>query len=343
MPIIYLLRYLKSLFKKQRIFGALGLTLSLVVLCSLLVFFFEIGKNPNIKSFGDILWWSIVTISTVGYGDIAPVTVGGRITSVFMMLFGIGFLATLMGSIVSVLIEFNERRTKGMASFNFKQHFVICGWYPKTEELILEIKGDKRYQDKEVIIIDDKLEQLPEEYKHVYFVKGRATDPEVLQRANVKECYSAIILARNPEDPRSDYETVSTVLTIERIERKVFTCAELVDTKNKKLLEDAYCDAIIDIGSLTGKIIIQSILDPGVNDVVSELVSTREGQQYYLVDLPKKYANKEYKIICHDLIDKGVNVFGIRRKDKVLVNPAITTKLEDEDKVYVISKEVPRI
>lgn len=61
-------------------------------------------------NFGDALWWSIVTIATVGYGDIAPTTVWGRIIAGIIMLAGIGFLGVLTGTISSYFLSKREKK-----------------------------------------------------------------------------------------------------------------------------------------------------------------------------------------------------------------------------------------
>jgi voltage-gated potassium channel len=71
--------------------------------------------------FADGVWWAIVTASTVGYGDIAPTTVGGRLIAVMLMLSGVGLVSTLAASITAyfvgheenvALIELNEKTTR---------------------------------------------------------------------------------------------------------------------------------------------------------------------------------------------------------------------------------------
>lgn len=65
--------------------------------------------NPSFDSFGDALWWSLVTLSTVGYGDIAPTTTGGRIGAVVLMLVGIAFLGTVAATLASLFVDVDEQ------------------------------------------------------------------------------------------------------------------------------------------------------------------------------------------------------------------------------------------
>lgn len=66
-------------------------------------YLFEFGNNPNVHSFGDAIWWAIVTSTTIGYGDIYPTTTGGRVVAVIVMFIGIAALGTFIASIESLL------------------------------------------------------------------------------------------------------------------------------------------------------------------------------------------------------------------------------------------------
>lgn len=69
---------------------------------------FEKGVNPNVHNLWDSFWWSIVTATTIGYGDIYPQTTGGRITAIFLMMFGIGSLGVLTANVANTLIKQNK-------------------------------------------------------------------------------------------------------------------------------------------------------------------------------------------------------------------------------------------
>ena len=76
-----------------------------MVIASILVLTFEAASaDSNIKTGGEALWWTIVTLTTVGYGDFFPVTTGGRITAVFVMFMGVGIIGALASILASFLV-----------------------------------------------------------------------------------------------------------------------------------------------------------------------------------------------------------------------------------------------
>lgn len=83
------------------------LCITTVVILTTAVAFFtaEVTINPQVHTFFDAVWWAVTTVSTVGYGDIIPMTVEGRIIAMFLMLFGVGLLGSFAGVIGSHLIE----------------------------------------------------------------------------------------------------------------------------------------------------------------------------------------------------------------------------------------------
>ena len=87
----------------------LTLAMLVLVLSSVFVLQFESkSADANITSGGDALWWAVVTITTVGYGDFYPVTPGGRLVGVFVMFTGVGIIASMASILASVLIPTPE-------------------------------------------------------------------------------------------------------------------------------------------------------------------------------------------------------------------------------------------
>lgn len=85
------------------------------------VVFFEAGM----ESFGDALWWSLVTTTTVGYGDISPESTGGRILAGFLMIVGIGFLGMVTGSVATYFVDRLGKNENKAATITEEQiHFI---------------------------------------------------------------------------------------------------------------------------------------------------------------------------------------------------------------------------
>ena len=69
-----------------------------VLVGSFAFFIFEVEKNESVGTFFDSVWWSVVTLTSLGYGDIYPVTVAGRIVGIFLMFFGVILIGVIAGS-----------------------------------------------------------------------------------------------------------------------------------------------------------------------------------------------------------------------------------------------------
>jgi voltage-gated potassium channel len=99
------LRRTRALFTHRGLHFVLLAVLAIVFACSALVLSFEAhAKGSNIHSFADALWWAIVTVTTVGYGDKYPVTAGGRGVAAVLMVVGIGLIGVLTATVASYFV-----------------------------------------------------------------------------------------------------------------------------------------------------------------------------------------------------------------------------------------------
>jgi voltage-gated potassium channel len=111
------------------------LTILVLTTASVLVLQFE-SQSPeaNIHSGGDALWYSIVTITTVGYGDFYPVTTGGRITATFIMFMGVGIIGALASILASLLV--------GGSSEPEEEEAPVAAPAPTVEQELAGIKSE---------------------------------------------------------------------------------------------------------------------------------------------------------------------------------------------------------
>ena len=107
------------------------------ILAALIFFIFLFGylfyvSEPDVRDFGDGIWWALVTITTVGYGDITPVTTLGRIVASSLMLLGLGLIATITAIVSAKFIQ------------NFVDHHTNDDVLEKLDEMQLELDDIKK-------------------------------------------------------------------------------------------------------------------------------------------------------------------------------------------------------
>ena len=94
---------------KEEIVLFLALTAVILYVAAVGIYYFENEAQPEaFKSVFHSLWWAIATLTTVGYGDVYPITVGGRIFTVFVVLIGLGIVAVPAGLVASALSKARE-------------------------------------------------------------------------------------------------------------------------------------------------------------------------------------------------------------------------------------------
>lgn len=133
--------YQKRFVRNELQYAAVIVT-TILLFSSYGIFFFERQANPEISSVGDAMWWSIVTVTTVGYGDKVPVTPMGKVIGVILMFTGIGLIGVLSGTIASYLLRgFRAERKEDVADA-LKILKLRRAKGEVTEEQYLEIKKD---------------------------------------------------------------------------------------------------------------------------------------------------------------------------------------------------------
>jgi voltage-gated potassium channel len=107
--------------------------IGLIIIAATVVASVEGGENASIKSFPDALWWAVVTITTVGYGDMVPVTAAGRAMGFILMLGGIAFFSGVTANLASYLIKGSESEKRALSQ--------LTGEVEKLRQEVVKLRG----------------------------------------------------------------------------------------------------------------------------------------------------------------------------------------------------------
>ena len=306
--------------------------------------FFEGAVDPEL-SWNDAIWWSIVTMTTVGYGDYFPTTAYGRyLVAIPVMFVGIGILGYLLSVTATALIESRSKELKGMTNLHVEYHVLVVNFQSdgRNLEIVKELREDSKTKDLAIVLVDDHLDELPPELGKlgVRFVKGNPSRESVLRRACVDKARYAIVLAPEVDQVRSDDHTLAAVLTIESINPNIFTVAECLDPERVELMRRAGCDSVVCVSGLASSFLVQEVCDPGMHSVVNELMSNKFGQQVYIVPV-EQMQNWEFSELQAHLSQKGYLVLGVQRGSEALLNPRNAYKIEASDHVICMGSHRP--
>ncbi|MFZ5761104.1 MAG: potassium channel family protein [Thermodesulfobacteriota bacterium] len=303
--------------------------------------YFEKGQNPDL-TWTDGLWYSLVTMTTVGYGDYFPKSNAGRLfVGAPLMFVGIGLLGYALSVVATALVTAKSKELKGMASFTEHGHLVIINFpaLAKVERLISELRLDPTVGSKtRVILIDEDLQELPAELQDssVSFIRGNPTRDETLVRASIDQARHAVVLCKNPASPHSDSLNVTITLAIEARNKKIHTVVECLDPRTEELLKKAGCDRVVCTSRFDAHFISQELLNPGVQDVMDELLSNSFGQQIYLTPISMGRSAGHFAELLNVCRQQQHLAIGIRRGGRTLLNLSGDFQVEKNDVVISI-------
>ena len=304
------------------------ITISTVLLTSIMgnavVFFiFDGDVNPEIN-FGDAVWYSVVSITTIGYGDFSAETLWSRIgTTIFIIIVGLTAFTSVVGIGVDWIIDFNQKERSGLGKIRAKNHVLIINFPSerRVRQIIEEYYQDLSHKNRDTIIVTDQIETLTFNMPRVHFIFGSPLEEDTLERADISSADQAIVLSTGYDDVNSDSIAASISSILEHLNPQINIVAECLNTKHELLFQNSKKVSLVFPLRIANNLIVQEIQDPGVNLLASAITSNQiEGtlSSTKVTDPPKN--SLTYVSVAKTLLDHGVNLVGIIRNSRVHVN-----------------------
>jgi voltage-gated potassium channel len=284
----------------------------------------------------DALYMTVITISTVGYTEVAQMTEAAKIFSVIVIIVNlvmIGYIAqTLISRISDNVINHTWRKRKMKKTIeNLENHVIICGAGETGIHVI------KRFIDREVDFVvvendDDVIDTLEE--MDVRYVEGDATRETVLMEAGILRAKALIATLA------TDADNVYVVLTAKDLKPTLDIIAKAHDEPSARKLRRAGANNTVSPNEIGGKKIASMIIKPSLSDFVDHIIETKNVS----LDIADIRIQEGSELIGETLktariSDKtGLIVLAIRRieKDQFLFNPKATEGLHEGDHMIVI-------
>lgn len=275
--------------------------------------------------FLDCLYMTVITIFTVGFKEVRELSPSGQIFTIFIILGGVGTAIYAFTKIAEIVFEggintFWRRRKMEKRLQNLKDHYILCG-HGRTGKTVRE-----RLEEESLpfVVVDNNEENLKEleQKANCLFIKGDATQEEVLIQAGIKEARALAALLP------TDADNLYLVLTVKLLNPSLFVLAKATDEEGEKKILQIGANKVVSPYKWSGLKIAQGLIRPTVVDFMDLIVRRRELSLY----MEEFTVRKESRIQNRSLLECD-----LRRKANVIV---VAIKKPGEDIVFNPSPEI---
>ncbi|GAA1969862.1 potassium channel family protein [Amycolatopsis minnesotensis] len=257
----------------KRVLGAL-----LALLATVLIVYLDRDgyrdANGDGLSFLDSLYYSTVSLSTTGYGDIAPATSSARLVNVLVITpLRVLFLIVLVGTTLEVLTE-RSRQAFRIQKWRHKvrDHVVVVGFGTKGRASVKTLLGDEDVEPNQIVVVDTDQQALDAASAlGLVTVHGSATRSDVLRVAGVQRA-RAIVVATNRDD-----SAVLVTLTARELAPNAHIVASVREAENVHLLKQSGANQVVISSETAGRLLGMATSTPLVVDMVEDLLTPESG------------------------------------------------------------------
>jgi voltage-gated potassium channel len=312
-----LLRYTRNihsfvyvLTEKRFELGTLAIFFGFILLISSsAIYFFEARTNPGIGNFFDAVYWSAVTASTVGYGDIVPKSVPGMVIAMALIVLGVSVLAFLTSIIVSAfsekLDELKENRV--LAEIEKMHHYILICGYGRVGEVTAKMLHD---DNERLVIVDNNPEKVALAKSRGFTgICGDASKSNFLQELGVGDNATAVVCSTG-----SDAMNIFITLTARGLSKTVQIISRVEKKSNRKKFFLAGADYAFSPYEVIGVMGVEYVSRPIAYEALDGMLSGNRG---VLFESFRVFANSRIaggKVEELELARRKVILFGVLRK-----------------------------
>lgn len=266
-----------------------------ILITNIILLYFE-KDHPDsvINNFGDAIWYMLVSLTSVGYGDKVPVTSGGRIIGYIYVIASLGVLGVLISSISSNIYTMIEEKKLGYRGTSFEDHIVFIGWNDFNRMVVDEVSETMR-QFAVVTNIKDEVDLFYEEYKkkRAFVLFADYHNLDIIEKVNPSKASEVFI------NFGSDTDSLLYVINFKTKYPEPDIIVSLENSKLKDTFIAAGVKYVVSRNEIASKLVASYIFEPDVAELNIELLSSAktevefDNQEYKVID-QNPYLDKDY-------------------------------------------------
>lgn len=330
---------LRLIWRRLRLIGPVFLGIYLATSTSL--WLLERGlQDTKLPTFADSLWFCVVTMSTVGYGDIFPISGAGRIITGFFILFTVATVGLLITAVSEALIEVNRMEEHGLIGTRMKGHVLVCGFNSMARAALIELLAAGRT----VALLCEthaELESARElrRGESVFITSGDPSQEVLRDRLNAGEAVAAIVAMRD------DAKNLIAALNLKSLNPSLRLVVALQREELRATLLAGGVTYVASPNVLSGRLVASAAFEPEVAHLLEDLMSGAVGETDMQQFPAGAYGGRTVGEVRTELNElDGPLLVAIARKNgegyTLMPNPKRDTRIEAADQLIVITDPV---